>query len=116
MADNTHQQTTMAGPVHLLEPTVPPAPTQGCDVCAALDRRRTECTAGGDPSGATECSVEIGHHPHEDGHAVDGADHVQAAYCAYLSHSTGCEGCGHGATKCPEATRLWREYREARSS
>jgi hypothetical protein len=65
MAEGTRHQTTPAEPVHLLEPTPPPEPTPGCDVCAALARQRTEATATGDYSRASDLTVEMGQHAHE---------------------------------------------------
>ncbi|WP_330301580.1 MULTISPECIES: hypothetical protein [unclassified Streptomyces] len=36
-------------------------------VCEALARQRTDHTAAGNPSKATDCSVEIRNHPHKGG-------------------------------------------------
>lgn len=66
MAESTRRQTTPAEPVlvHLLEPTPPPEPTPGCDICAALARQRAEATAAGELSQATDYSVEMRRHTH----------------------------------------------------
>lgn len=40
---------------------------------------------------------------------------MQTAYRAYINHSTACDACGHGETKCAAADQLWRAYKAARS-
>ncbi|MFE7837454.1 hypothetical protein ACFU53_15870 [Streptomyces sp. NPDC057474] len=58
------QQTTDEPPVVLMDPTRPPRPVPGCDVCAALDRQRAAAEARSDIKRATTCEVEIRRHPH----------------------------------------------------
>jgi len=41
-----------------------PGPAEGCDVCNALDRRRTAARQVGDMSKVTDCNVELRRHPH----------------------------------------------------
>ncbi|MGW1158415.1 hypothetical protein ACWD5Q_06480 [Streptomyces sp. NPDC002513] len=65
MTEGTRRQTTMSPPVHLPEPTPPPEPVPGCDICAALDRQRAAAMKAGDYSLASDYSVEISRHPHE---------------------------------------------------
>ncbi|WP_231626624.1 hypothetical protein [Streptomyces apocyni] len=60
-------RTTMALPVMLPDPTLPPQPAQGCDVCAALDRQRAEFDLLGNVRRATDCEVEIRDHPEHGG-------------------------------------------------
>ncbi|MFD4528152.1 hypothetical protein ACFWP7_30320 [Streptomyces sp. NPDC058470] len=60
-------KTTMDPPITLELPLSEPDPAPGCDVCEALARQRAEFTAAGNPSKATDCSVEIRNHPHGDG-------------------------------------------------
>lgn len=60
-------RTVMSPPVHLTEPTPPPAPVGGCDVCGALAKQRAAATAAGDYSRATDCSVEMRRHRHTGG-------------------------------------------------
>jgi len=60
-------KTTMDPPITLELPLAEPAPAPGCGVCEALARRRTEHAAAGNPSKATDCSVEIRNHPHKGG-------------------------------------------------
>ena len=67
MTEGVRHQTTAAQPVHLLEPTPPPRPVPGCDVCGALARQRADATAAGDHSRASDCTVEIRRHPHGGG-------------------------------------------------
>ena len=57
-------QTTAARPVHLPEPTPPPEPVPGCDVCGALTRQRDEAQETGDYSRASDCTVEMRRHSH----------------------------------------------------
>lgn len=66
MAEGTHRKTTMGEPVHLPDPTSPPEPAPGCDVCASLDRQREQAEEAGDIRRATTCEMEIRQHPHED--------------------------------------------------
>ena len=58
------QQTTPELPVTLPDPTHPPTPAPGCDVCATLERDRVRAEEAGDTSLATTCEVEIRNHPH----------------------------------------------------
>lgn len=51
-------------PITLPDPTRPPAPAPGCDVCAALDEQRAEAEAARDYRTATDCEQEIRSHPH----------------------------------------------------
>ena len=60
-------KTTMDPPITLELPLGEPAPAPGCRVCGALARQRAAFTAAGDPSRATDCSVEIRNHPHAGG-------------------------------------------------
>ncbi len=39
----------------------------------------------------------------------------EARYGAFMTHLTGCADCGYGQIHCPEATELWRAYRDARN-
>ncbi|WP_433400184.1 hypothetical protein [Streptomyces sp. CA-146814] len=55
-------KTTMAPPVYVVDPPLPPEPFRDCDVCDALARQRTEATAIGDWSKVTDTNVEIGRH------------------------------------------------------
>lgn len=64
MAKGTRRQTTPGRPVYLPDPTSPPRPTPGCDVCGALDRQRGQAEAAGDIHRATTCEIEIRNHPH----------------------------------------------------
>jgi hypothetical protein len=61
------QQTTDDPPIYLPDPTRPPQPAPGCDVCAALDRQRAEAEARGDIRTATTREIEMRRHPHHDG-------------------------------------------------
>ncbi|MEE4494720.1 hypothetical protein [Streptomyces sp. BE230] len=54
--------TTMAAPVHLMPPPEPPKPHEGCDMCRALVRERTEAARAGDWSKVADANVEIGRH------------------------------------------------------
>lgn len=58
------QQTMPEAPVVLTDPTRPPRPAPGCDVCAALDKQRAQAEERGDIRAATTCEVEIRRHPH----------------------------------------------------
>ncbi|MFS8199029.1 hypothetical protein ACLVWQ_10080 (plasmid) [Streptomyces sp. CWNU-52B] len=58
------QQTTQGRPVTLPDPTRPPPPAPGCDVCAALDKQRVQYERAQNIRRATECEVEIRNHPH----------------------------------------------------
>lgn len=64
MTEGTRHQTTQAPPVHLLDPTRPPEPVPGCDVCGALNRQRIQATAKGDHSRVSDCTVEMRRHSH----------------------------------------------------
>ncbi|MCB5166166.1 hypothetical protein LG634_15155 [Streptomyces bambusae] len=55
--------TGMSPAPHLTLPAPDPDPTPGCDICAALARERAAARANGDPSRATDCNVELRHHP-----------------------------------------------------
>nr|WP_094793565.1 hypothetical protein [Streptomyces kasugaensis] len=55
-------------PVWLGDPTLEPAPGEGCDVCAALVRQRADARARGDWAAATDCNVELRRHPHGRAH------------------------------------------------
>jgi hypothetical protein len=57
------RQTTQEEPVTLLDPTRPPRPAPGCDVCAALDGQRAEAEESGDVRRATMFEVEMRRHP-----------------------------------------------------
>jgi hypothetical protein len=61
------QQTTAEPPVTLPDPTRPPRPAPGCDVCSALDKQRAAAEGRGDVKKATTCEVEIRRHPHPGG-------------------------------------------------
>ncbi|MEU9893660.1 hypothetical protein ACIBCS_40890 [Streptomyces phaeochromogenes] len=54
----------MDQPITLPDPTHPPRPAPGCDVCAALDEQRAEYERAKDIRRATVCEVEIRNHPH----------------------------------------------------
>lgn len=56
------QQTTPEPPVTLPDPTRPPMPMPGCDVCTALDGQRAAAERAGDTARATTCEVEIRDH------------------------------------------------------
>lgn len=64
------QQTLQEPPVTLPDPTRPPKPRPGCDVCQALDRQRAAAERAGDVRKATTCEIEIRRHP---GHRKDPA-------------------------------------------
>lgn len=64
MTEGTRHQTTMSGPVHLPDPTRPPSPVSGCDVCEALDKQRAQAEADQDTRRATGCEMEMRQHPH----------------------------------------------------
>ena len=59
----TSSRTTMDPPVHLRLPRADPEPPPGCDVCAALERQRSEAAKAGDGSRVSDCNVEIRSHP-----------------------------------------------------
>ena len=61
----TVQQTASEPPVTLLDPTRPPRPAPGCDVCAALDKQRAAFERKNDVKRATDCEDEIRNHPHK---------------------------------------------------
>lgn len=56
-------QTTPEPPVSLLDPTRPPRPKAGCDVCAALDKQRAEAERARNIRRATMLEVEMRNHP-----------------------------------------------------
>jgi hypothetical protein len=58
------QQTTPEPPVVLTDPTRPPRPAPGCDVCSALDKQRAAAEGRGDVKQATTYEMEIRRHPH----------------------------------------------------
>ncbi|MFI5687932.1 hypothetical protein [Streptomyces sp. NPDC051636] len=58
MARSTQEQ-----PVNLLDPTRPPNPAPGCDVCQALDRQRAAHEQRHEYGRATDCEEEIRRHP-----------------------------------------------------
>ncbi|CAM5418782.1 hypothetical protein SAVIM338S_02280 [Streptomyces avidinii] len=45
-------------------------PAEGCDVCAALVKQRTEYRKLRNASGVTDCNVEMRQHPHPSGSRV----------------------------------------------
>jgi hypothetical protein len=49
-------------PVVLPDPTRPPTPAAGCDVCEALDTQRAAAEQDGDIRRATSCEIEIRNH------------------------------------------------------
>lgn len=57
------RQTLQEPPVSLPDPTRPPRPVRGCDVCAALDQQRVEAEERGDVRAATTREVEMRRHP-----------------------------------------------------
>ncbi len=57
-------KTTMSPPVTLAMPIDAPPPAPDCGVCSALARQRAQAITAGDPSRATDCSIEIHNHPH----------------------------------------------------
>lgn len=59
----TSRQTTSEPPISLPDPTRPPRPALGCDVCGALDRQRAQAEGRGDIRRATTCEVEMRRHP-----------------------------------------------------
>jgi hypothetical protein len=61
--------TTQESPVTLLDPTSPPRPTPGCDVCAALEKQRAGYERRENTRQATDCEVEMRNHPKHTGSA-----------------------------------------------
>ncbi|QQM42813.1 hypothetical protein [Streptomyces liliifuscus] len=59
----TTQQTAPEPPVSLPDPTRPPRPAPGCDVCATLERDRIRFERAGNVKAATTCEVEMRNHP-----------------------------------------------------
>lgn len=57
------RQTFPEDPVTLPDPTRPPKPAPGCDVCAALDKQRAEAEEAGNIRLATTYEVEMRRHP-----------------------------------------------------
>lgn len=57
------QQTTQEPPISLPDPTRPPTPAPGCDVCEALDRQRAAAEEAGNIRLATAYEVEMRRHP-----------------------------------------------------
>jgi hypothetical protein len=58
----TSRQTAPEPPVTLPDPTRPPQPTPGCDVCAALDQQRAQAEEAGDVRLATTLEMEMRQH------------------------------------------------------
>lgn len=58
-------RTTMADPVHVVDPPAAPEPDPGCDVCRALARERQEAAGSGNWSTVTDCNVELRRHRRE---------------------------------------------------
>ncbi len=56
------QQTTPEASISLPDPTRPPRPVEGCDVCAALDEQRIRAEQAGNTRAATSCEIEIREH------------------------------------------------------
>lgn len=56
-------QSVQGNPIDLPDPTRPPRPAPGCDVCAALDRQRAEAEAAEEYGRATTFEMEIRRHP-----------------------------------------------------
>lgn len=54
---------TQEDPITLPDPTRPPRPAPGCDVCQALDRQRAEFERQQAYGRATDCEEEIRRHP-----------------------------------------------------
>jgi hypothetical protein len=54
-------------PVTLPDPTRPPKPAPGCDVCAALDQQRAAAERSGNIRQATTCEQEMRSHPRHGG-------------------------------------------------
>ncbi|MFD5573965.1 hypothetical protein [Streptomyces cadmiisoli] len=65
MQDSTRPRTVMAEAIHLPDPTRPPRPAPGCDVCAALDKQRAQAEKSRNIRKATSCEEEIRRHPHK---------------------------------------------------
>jgi hypothetical protein len=63
MPARERQQTLQEPPISLPDPTRPPVPAPGCDVCAALDRQRAAAEEAGDIRRATAYEVEMRRHP-----------------------------------------------------
>lgn len=57
------QQTTQEESFSLPDPTRPPRPAPGCDVCHALDKQRAAAEEAGDIKRATMYEVEMRRHP-----------------------------------------------------
>lgn len=45
-------------------PKLEPVPVDGCDVCGALARQRSEAREAGDWSAVSDRNVELSRHPH----------------------------------------------------
>jgi hypothetical protein len=56
-------QTMQEPPISLPDPTRPPKPAPGCDVCEALDKQRAAADEAGDIRRATAYEVEMRRHP-----------------------------------------------------
>ncbi|WP_327389106.1 hypothetical protein [Streptomyces sp. NBC_01207] len=54
------------GPVHVTLPRLDPEPAPDCPRCTGAAARRAACRRAGDLSGASDCNVVIGRHPHTD--------------------------------------------------
>lgn len=61
----SNPRTTMAAPVHVVNPLAAPEPTPGCDVCRALARERQEAAGSGNWSAVADCNVELRRHHRE---------------------------------------------------
>lgn len=57
-------------PIVLPDPTRPPTPAPGCDVCAALDRQRATAERAGNIGLATTYEQEMREHPAHSSAAV----------------------------------------------
>ncbi|GHH83903.1 hypothetical protein [Streptomyces capitiformicae] len=57
------QQTASEPPITLPDPTRPPRPKPGCDVCEALEVQRAQAEKDGDIRRATMFEVEMRCHP-----------------------------------------------------
>ena len=64
---NALQRTTQEPPITLPDPTRPPGPAAGCDVCAALEEQRAGYERRGNTKAATTCEVEMRNHPDHSG-------------------------------------------------
>ncbi|MFF7259446.1 hypothetical protein ACFZCL_04020 [Streptomyces sp. NPDC008159] len=58
----TGHQGLQEEPVTLPDPTRPPRPTPGCDVCGALDQQRAQAEEAGNVRRATTLEMEMRQH------------------------------------------------------